>query len=388
MFKVLRRRRVTSAPTPADETGDQAPGRPPEPTSDRAPTGPTELTDPTPRPDRLELWQQRVTRLAESRIPLAAWFVIIAAGLAALVAAMVPVGPSWLGGAGAVAVVSAYSWSLAARTGGRPVVFGSLALAIGVSALVLDSDELRTGAAVMTCVVAAVFAVMATVPAATYLRAVRECMIAVLLAGIGAVASIGFEPVITVARFEYATFGLALAGVFGVVYRLGAGLHGLGRRGLVIVVVGALLLTVTLAYAELLRRYGTTELVATLLDTVHWSREHLGAFPRPIVAVLGIPALAYGCHMRARRRQGWWICAFGVTATSAVGNSLANPGIAFSESALSVGYGLVLGLMIAFVVIRLDSLLTGGGSSRGRRSRTSERASAMRPEPARGSALL
>src|SRR3954452_12070226 len=41
-----------------------------------------------------------------------------------------------------------------------------------------------------------------------------------------------------------------------------------------------------------------------------WSRNHLGAFPRPIEAVLGVPALAWGCHMRARRRQGWWLCAF------------------------------------------------------------------------------
>ena len=51
-------------------------------------------------------------------------------------------------------VAAAYAWALAARTGGRPVLFGTLALVVGVAVLVVDEDPLRTGAAVMTCVVA------------------------------------------------------------------------------------------------------------------------------------------------------------------------------------------------------------------------------------------
>ncbi|GAA5140894.1 hypothetical protein GCM10023340_01760 [Nocardioides marinquilinus] len=336
--------------------------------------------------------RRRVDSLSESRLPLLAWLLVVAGGVAALVCAMVPVGPDWLGGAGAVAVAGAYSWALAARTGGRPVVFGALAVLIGVAVLVIDDDRLRTGASVMTCVVAAVLGVMATVPAASYPRAVRECVVAVLIGAGGALATIGFEPTITVTRFEYATFGLALAASFVVVYRLGAGLHGLGRRGFVIVVVGGLLLAGTLLYAELLRRYGPPDLVTDLLDAVRWCREHLGAFPRPIISVLGVPALAYGVHMRARRRQGWWVCAFGAAATSAVANSLVNPAIERTESALSVLYGLVVGLVLGYVVVRLDQLLTGsrasGGRARGRRSRRDEQAAALRPEPARGQALL
>lgn len=295
------------------------------------------------------------------------------------------VGPTWLGGAGAVVVASAYTWALAARTGGRPLVFGTLAVALGVVVLVADEDYLRTGAAVLTCVIAAVLGVMATVPAVRFVQAVRECVIAVVIAAIGALATVGFEPAITVVRFEYATFGLALVGAFAVVYRLGAGLHGLGRRGLVVVVVGSMLLAVTLLYAELLRRYGTPGLVESLLDAVRWSRANLGAFPRPIETALGIPALAWGVHMRARRRQGWWVCAFGVAATSAVANSLANPAITLRESGLSVVYGLVVGLLIGYVVIRLDLTLTGSG---GRGSRVAERATAIRPEPRRTEALL
>ncbi len=316
---------------------------------------------------------------------MVSFLVLVGAGLVALVCGIVPIGPDWLPGTGSVVVASTYAWALAARTGGRPVVFGTLAIVLGVVTLVTDDDSLRTGAAVMTCVVAAVLAVMATVPAVRFVHAVRECLIAMLIAGVGALATVGFEPAITVVRFEYATFGLSLVGALLVVFRLGAGFHGLGRRGLVIVVVGMVVLAVTLLYAELLRRYGASGLVESLLDLVRWSRANLGAFPRPIETVLGIPALAWGCHMRARRRQGWWVCAFGVAATSAVANSLANPAIALSESGLSVLYGLVVGLLIALVVIRIDLALTG---SRGSRSRRAEEAAAGRPEPARTSALL
>lgn len=311
--------------------------------------------------------------------------VVAALGLAALVAAMVPVGPGWLGEAGAVAVAVTYTWALAARTGGRPLVFGGLALLLGVLAVVLDEDALRTGAAVLTCVVSAVLAVMGTVPARRFHQAARECALALLVAAVGALATVGFEPRIALVRFEYVTLGLALVAAFLLVVRLGAGLHGLGRRGVAIVLVGTVLLAVTLAYAELLRRYGTPGLVSSLLDAVRWSRDHLGAFPRPIETVLGVPALVWGCHMRARRRQGWWVCAFGVCATAPVANALANPSISLLECTLSVVYGAVVGLVIGYVVIRLDLALTG---PRGRRSRRAEEEAAGRPEPRRTEALL
>jgi hypothetical protein len=205
------------------------------------------------------------------------------------------------------------------------------------------------------------------------------------LAAVGAMAAVGFEPSIDVTRFEYLGLGLALVAAVILVFRLGAGLHGLGRRGVVVVAVGAALLLATLLYAELLRRYGSAGLVDWLLARVDWSRDHLGAFPRPIVAVLGVPALAYGSHMRARRRQGWWVCAFGVAATSPVATSLANPAVELDEVVLSAVYGLLVGLVLAFIVIRLDLALTGNAGSRSRRA---EEAAAVRPEPGRTAALL
>jgi hypothetical protein len=333
----------------------------------------------TPAPERRSVLE-RVSRLA-----LPAWAVLVLAGVGCLVAAMVPVGPDLLPGIGSVAIAGAFAWALAARMGGRPVLFGTLAVACGVAVLVLDEDYLRTGAAVMTCTVSAVLGVVATVPARQFLAAARECVVAVLIAAIGALATAGFEPTITLVRFEYVTLVLALAGSFGVIFRLGAGFHGLGRRGVATVLIGGAVLAVTLAYAELLRRYGTPGLVDSLLDVVRWSRDTLGAFPRPIETVLGVPALVWGTHMRARRRQGWWVCAFGAAATAPVANSLMNPAISLAEVGLSVTYGLVLGLVIGYVVVRVDLALTG---PRGTRARRAEEEAAVRPEPARTSALL
>ncbi len=327
----------------------------------------------------------RRERLARSRLAVAAWLVVVLGGVGALVCCLLDLGPSWVCGAGAVAVVTAYAAALAVRTGGRPVVAGGLALVLGVATVVSGDDVLRTGAAVLTSVVSAVLAVMVTVPAVRFVQAVREVVVALVVAGGGALATIGFEPVVTVVRFEYITLALAFAGVLLLVYRLGAGLHGLGRRGVVIVVLGTVVLAITLAYAELLRRYGTPTLVEHLLDVVSWSRDHLGAFPRPLETALGVPALAWGTHMRARRRQGWWVCAFGVGATVPVANALVNPAVTLVESSLAVAYGAVVGLVIGFVVIRVDLLVTAPRGSRGRRA---EEASAVRPEPSRTRALL
>jgi hypothetical protein len=316
------------------------------------------------------------------------WGLVVLGGLACLVAALVPVGPAWLDSVGAAAVVTAYTWGLAGRTGGRPVVFGGLALLLAVGVLLTDESYLRTGAAVMTCVVSAVLAVMVTVPGEHFARVARECCLAVLVAAIGALATVGFDPVLSLVRFEYVTLGLALVGVLVLVYRLGAGWHGLGSRGLIGVLAGGALLAVLLLYAEMLRRYGPPELVTSLLDGVRWSRENLGAFPRPIEAVLGVPALAWGVHMRARRRQGWWLCAFGVAGTTAVANSLVNPAISLRECGLSVAYGLVVGLVIGYAVIRADVALTGGARGSAKGGRRAEGQVNMRPEPPRSAALL
>lgn len=369
----------------AAAAGEQAPpatkpAKPAKPA--REPKPPKQIKPPKPpKPPRTPLTSRRPSRA----LVIGLWFVVVLAGLGAMAASAVGYGPAELSRGGASAVATAYVWALAARTGGRPLVFGALTALAGAVVTAADAAMLTTGAAVMTSVVSAVLAVVLTVPAVRVAQAAREALFAVLVAAVGAVATVGFEPAISLARFEYVTLGLALVGALLVVYRLGAGLHGLGRRGILTVVVGSVLLAGTLAYAELLRRYGTPGLVEWLFDGVRWTRAHLGAFPRPIEALLGVPALTWGCHMRARRRQGWWVCAFGVAATAPVGNALLNTAVTRTESALAVAYALVVGVLVGFVLIRLDLALTG---PRGRRGRRAEEATALRPEPARTSALL
>ncbi|GAB2869260.1 hypothetical protein GCM10027026_19420 [Myroides odoratimimus subsp. xuanwuensis] len=318
------------------------------------------------------------------RTRLVLWSLVVLVGVAGMIAPMVPIGPAWLGSVGTVMITVAYTWGLAVRTGGRAVIFSLLALVLGIGVLVIDTDLLRSGAAVLVCVVAGVFGVMATVPAVTFWHAVREVLVALAVAAGGGFAAVGYEPAVLLTRFEYTTLALALAASFAAVYRLGAGLHGLGRRGFFAVLVGSLLLAVILAYAEMLRRYGTPGLVDSALDVVRWSRENLGAVPRPIQALLGVPALVWGCHMRARRRQGWWVCAFGITATVPLTHAIVNPAASLAEAVLSVGYSLMVGLVVGYVVIRLDLALTG---PRGARARRLEEAAAVRPEPARAQPL-
>jgi hypothetical protein len=289
---------------------------------------------------------------------------------------------------GAALTATAYTVALAVRTGGRPWIFGGVAALLGGLTVVVDVDVLTTGVAVMAAVVTAVLSVMLTVPAVTIRLAAREALVALGFSLVGAVAVVGFEPTIALLRFEYAALALSLAFALSLVFRLGAGLHGLGRRGVVIVVVGSVVLALTLAYAELLRRYGTPGLVDSAIDGVRWSRAHLSAFPRPIVTVLGVPALAWGCHMRARRRQGWWVSVFGVAATAPVATSLLNTVITLRETVLANLYATIIGLLIGALLIRIDVQVTAPKGRRGRRGRRAEAATAIRPEPPRSQPLL
>lgn len=324
---------------------------------------------------------------------LAFWFGVLLLGAAALgwsalsgtlndVAAVGDAGtaPEWLDGAGAVAVVTSLSWLLATRTAGRALVSAGLALVLGVASLLVGGRVLPTGAAVMTCVVGSVYAVMVTVPAVTGWKAMREAVIAALVAAVAAFAAVGFEPTVAIERFEIVALLLALVLVLAIVYRLGAGLHGLGRRGMIVVAIGLAVLFATLAYAELLRRYGAQSFVSSVLDFADWTSARIGAFPRPLVVLLGIPALVWGTHVRARRRQGWWFCAFGVAATVPLATGLVSPDTSYLEAGLRAAYSLVLGLLIGWLVIRADLALTG---PKGRGGRRAEEAGPHRPEPRR-----
>ncbi len=310
---------------------------------------------------------------------------LVLTGIVGLVADGFGVGPAYAGGVGAVLVSTTYTWVLAVRMSGRWFLYTALVAVLACVAAFGPYDLMRTGAAVTTTSLGAVLGVMVTVPTVRFTAAAREVVLAMAVSFIGAVAALGYEPVLNVERFGYTTLGVSLLLVLALVYRLGAGLPGLGTRGLVVVVGGGVVLAVTLAYAELLRRYGTPGLVASVFDSVAWTRDHLGAFPRPLQALLGIPALAWGCHQRARRRQGWWVSAFGVAATVPISHLLVSPAFSAVDVVLTEAYTLALGLLVGYLVIRADLRVTG---SRGRRGRRAEMEAAIRPEPSRTQALL
>jgi len=314
------------------------------------------------------------------------WFAGVLAGLVGVVLPWTPVDvPEYVPRAAAVAVTTLFTYGLAVRTGGRPLIAGGLALALSAAAVLSQVAVLLAAAALSTTVVAALLAVMATTPAARFILVVREVLVATAVVVVGAFAAHAYGAEISMQRTTYLAIGLSLLCALVLVYRLGAGLHGLGRRGTVMIIGGVVLLTVALAYTEALARWGSPDMIEAFDHASQTVRDVLGARPRPIEVLLGFPALAWGVSTRARRRQGWWVCAFGAVGFAVVTVSLLDPSRSLQEAGLSLLYSLGLGLLIGYVVIRADLFLTG---ARGRRARRLEELAAHRPEPGRLRPLL
>jgi len=202
---------------------------------------------------------------------------------------------------------------------------------------------------------------MATRPARTFGGVVLEVVVALLVATAGGLGVAGFSVGIDTERFSYLVLSLAFVGAVAIVYRLGGGLHGLGRRGLILSAGALALLVVVLVYTAALTRYGSPELVLQVHSAQEWTHEHLGGVPHPVEVLVGIPALAWGVSMRARRRQGWWACAFGTAATAHVASDLLGGRETALSSTLAAFYGLALGLLLGFALISLERVLTGRG---------------------------
>jgi hypothetical protein len=325
------------------------------------------------------------SNLPHGLVPRVLWSLVTLAAAGLLVAQRAGVTlPAHLVPAAAVAITTMYAGALANRIGGRPVVSGAVALALGLVAELSRVSVLVAGVAVATAVLAGLLAVMETVPAADFLRAVREVLVATVVAGAGAFAVAAYAVRTEPGRFRYVALVAAVLGILALVSGLGAGLHGLGRRGALVLVAGTLLLVAVVAYGEALSRWGTPELIHAIARTRTLIRGHLHAVPHPMEVLLGYPALVWGVFMRARRRQGWWVCAFGVAATISTACALADPSVTLTRALLGSGYSLVLGLMLGYLVIRLDLFFTGPS---GRRARRDEEAHAHRPEPGRTRSL-
>ena len=347
-------------------------------------------TPPSRRSERTAPVPQRprppVTTPTAIRLARVVWFVAFLAALTAVVLPWTAYDtPPVLPLAGAVGLTTVYTLALAVRAGGRPWISGGLALALCTAAAVSGSEVMLAGAAVGTAVVAGVLAVLATAPAARFVGVVREVAIATVVAAAGAFAVRAYDAQLSLERTGYLAIGLSLLGALTLVYRLGAGLHGLGRRGSVMIVGGVGLLTLTLAYTEALAHWGSPGLIESVDRVLMSVRDLVGAVPRPIEVLLGFPALAWGVSTRARRRQGWWVCAFGAPGLAVVAVSLLDPGTTLGGAGLTVLYSVLLGLAVGYAVIRADLFLTG---ARGRRARRLEEMAAHRPEAQRLEPLL
>lgn len=317
------------------------------------------------------------------------WVTLWVIGTAAAFTSLVDTGidlPDRVAPTGSALLTVLFMVALTHRCGGRVVLWAGLTLVVSVGWLVWDPSWLTAAMAVVGAVSSGVFAVMSTRPAATWWRAVVEAFIAAAIAGTGAIAVAGFEAEVLTQRYNVAVHLLSLVLTIGVVWGLGAGLHGLGRRGLVMILGGALLITFVLVYGAVLRTYGSDAVTGTVDDTVAWSRDTFGGVPRPTEVLVGFPALVWGVSTRSGRRQGWWMCAFGVIGTGTITTSLVSANAVADYVALSSVYSVVLGVLIGLVVRRVDQLLTGNGSG-GRRSRRQEAETQIRPEPPRTAAL-
>lgn len=371
-----------AAPTPNDAPTPSKPSKP------RPPRDPK--TTKTPKASRPAKVPKGPRRPRSSRILAAAatalWFTLFLAAFAAVVVPWTPIVlPDTVPLAGAVALTTLFTHGLAVRSGGRALVSGGLALLLSGAAALSQNEVLLAGATVGTAVVAAVLAVLATTPAAKFSGVIREVAVAGGIAVVGAFAARVYDAEVSLERTGYLAIGLSLIGALALIYRLGAGLTGLGRRGFVMIISGVALLTLSLAYTEALAAWGSPGMTETIDGIFTTVRDVLGAVPRPIEVLLGFPALAWGVSTRARRRQGWWVCAFGAPGMSVIAVSLLDPDVVLLEAGLSVLYSFVLGLVVGYAIIRADLFLTG---ARGRRARRLEELAAHRPEPGRLQPLL
>lgn len=328
-----------------------------------------------------------VARLV-SALALALVFMLLLTGVVAASTRFVDVGrplPTYTPMVGAAAVTTVLCGLLAHRIGGHTVAAGVFAVVAAALAVVTGWTWLLAGVVALTAFAATVLAVVATRPAKTPLHVVGEYVVAIGVALLGAVAVAAYAAPLKPVMLGHVVLLTSLVATLWVAHRLGGGVHGLGKRGALVIVFAVLVLVVGLAYGEALRRWGSPGVIESVEAARQTTVNLLGAVPRPLELFIGFPALVWGLATRAKLRQGWWICAFGCLGTSGVATSLAGPNAQPGQELLSTLYSVLLGLLLGFLVWRIDRLLTG---PRGRRARGAERRLPLRPEPSRSRPLL
>ncbi|MGI9085749.1 MAG: hypothetical protein ACR2FE_10760 [Aeromicrobium sp.] len=294
--------------------------------------------------------EPRIESLATARLLMLAVFVAWVIGTVAAGTSVVAVDtPFAVERPGAALLLIVFSVGLTHRVGGHMRIWTSLAAVLGIAAVVSEANLLLAAAAAVSAVLAAVWAIVITRPAVTVLKAVREFVLAIVVALSGTVAVAAWNAPVSYQRFNLVVLTVALGLAITVVWNLGAGLHGLGRQHLAILAGIAILLLLVLAYSSFVRTHGSQMVTDTISELVIWMRQTFGGVPRPVEVFIGFPALIVGVSMRSRNREGWWIMVFAVMGTGVLTTSLVSPGAFPSYIGLSTLYSSILGLIVGLV---------------------------------------
>ena len=289
--------------------------------------------------------------------------------------------PSWLWRPSAAVLMVTLAVILTHRVGGYMRIWVSLTALLGLAAVASGMSVLLAAAAGVTAVLSAVTAVMFTRPAQTIPQVLREYVVMLILSLSGAAGVAAWNATVDVRAFGLLVMAVSVTLVLSIVWRLGSGLHGLGRSQLKLLVVIAVVAVGLFFYGSFVRQSGSPALQDLLDDTIVWLRQNVGGVPRPYEFLIGFPALVVGTSMRARYREGWWVCVFSVVGTVIVAVSLIDPRAYPSYFALSTLYSAVIGLVIG-LVIRWVFLTPRGGRS-ARAVQQSMRSEPQRTEPLR-----
>lgn len=306
---------------------------------------PREYDVPT-RVPRIE--SPRAARTVKALVFLA-WVVGTAGACTAVVAIDTP---TWIQRPSAALLMVVFAVGLIHRGGGFMRIWLPLVMALGLAAVVLETNLLLAASAAVTAVIAAVWAVLVTRPAASAIRATWEYIFTLVVALSGTVAVAAWNAPVDYQRFNLVVMTIALGLAISLVWNLGAGLHGLGRQNFLILAGVAASLVLVLVYSSYVRTNGSQTLVGWITDAVIWMRQTIHGVPRPVEVFVGFPALIVGVSLRAKRRDGWWVQVFAVIGTAVLTTSLVTPGAFPTYIGLSTLYSSVLGLVVGLVVRR------------------------------------
>ncbi|WP_332662175.1 hypothetical protein [Aeromicrobium sp.] len=260
--------------------------------------------------------------------------------------------PAWIERPSAALLMVVFAIGLTHRGGGHMRIWMPMTAALAALAAVLETNVLLASAAAVTAVLASVWAVLVTRPATTVFGAIREYVLALLVALSGTLGVAAWNAPVNYQRFNLIVLTVSLGLAITLVWNLGAGLHGLGRQNLAILLGVAGLVMLVIAYSSFVRTHGSQSLVEAFRELVVWTRQTFHGVPRPVEVLIGFPALIVGVSLRSKRREGWWILVFAVIGTAVLTTSLVTPGAYPTYIGLSTLYSSVLGLIVGLVLRR------------------------------------